>query len=73
MGAIGGLSAMASTDADDGSAGVWPFITLDGFQERGNNARFLSGAVYVSVNPVVDVENLLLWEKYAQSDVNVWM
>jgi hypothetical protein len=74
MAAIGGLSAMASAGAknDNGDA-AWPLVTLNAFQTRGNNARFLSGAIYVSICPVVRTENILEWEQYIVSDVNSWM
>lgn len=70
MSAVAGLAVTATVDGNYS----WPFVTLNAFQERASNARFLSGAIYLSINPIVNGnEELAAWEKYAQSDANSWM
>lgn len=51
----------------------WPYVTMPSFQERAGNVRSLSGAIYVSINPVIDKSELPVWESYVQSDANMWM
>ncbi len=51
----------------------WPFVTLPNFQERAGNVRSLSGAIYISINPIVQADELPLWESYVQSEANKWM
>ncbi len=82
--AVGGLAVMATVDAQNqvlnasltNSESVfvgWPFVTIDAFQERANNARSLSGSMYVSLNPIVQPNQLNEWEKFVQSNANSWM
>lgn len=52
---------------------AWPFVTLPNFQERGGNVRSLSGAIYVSINPIVTTEQLPYWESFVQGEANKWM
>jgi hypothetical protein len=68
MAAVAGLAITVTAEAEE-----WPFATIEGFQERANNARSLSGAIYVSVNPLVKVGQLDRWESYVQSSANSWM
>jgi hypothetical protein len=42
----------------------WPFLSLSSFQERSATARSLSGAVFVSLNPVVSDPQRADWEKF---------
>jgi hypothetical protein len=42
----------------------WPFVTLSSFQERSATARSLSGALFVSLNPVVKDTDRAEWEKF---------
>lgn len=51
----------------------WPFVTLPNFQERAGNVRSISGAIYVSINPIVSIEQLPFWEDYVQSEASSWM
>jgi len=74
MGAVGGLSTMITIDAlgDSGQAS-WPLVSVNGFHEKGLNARSLSGALYLSLSPVVARDDIFEWEQYVQSDANEWM
>jgi len=80
--AVSGLAVSATAHAEsihqlfDGKTQIpaaWPFVTLPYFQERAGNVRYLSGAIYVSINPIVTTEQLPFWESYVQSDANQWM
>ncbi len=82
--AIAGLAVTVTVDAHNkvGNASTvdtenlfsgWPFITIDAFQERATNARAQAGSIFVSLNPIVESDQLSAWEKYLQSDVNTWM
>ena len=87
MSAVSGLAVAATTHAQQmqlfyDSLGLtvatqfpvgWPFVTLPNFQEQAVNVKSLSGAIYVSVNPIVQTDELPLWESYVQSDANKWM
>lgn len=70
MSAVAGLAVAVSAEANS----TFPFVTLDAFQERATNARFLSGLTYLTINHIVrGAEELAEWERYVQSDVNSWM
>ena len=87
MSAVSGLAVAATTHQEQmtlfyNTLGVsvetafpvsWPFFTLPNFQERARNVKSLSGAIYVSVNPIVQTDQLPLWESFVQSDANKWM
>jgi hypothetical protein len=51
----------------------WPFRTLHNFKERAANARYLSGALSISVCPLVNVENREQWELYVNGPESAWM
>jgi type II secretory pathway pseudopilin PulG len=51
----------------------WPFITLQNFKERAANARYLSGALSISLCPLVNVENREQWELYVNGPESAWM
>ena len=73
MGAISGLAVAASAQSVDYNS-EWPFLTLSNFQQRAGNARTLSQALYVSLNPIVTEENRAKWEEYVLSNSNnYWM
>lgn len=87
MSAVSGLAVAATTSAEQmqlfySTVGVsveteypigWPFITLSDFQQRAGNVKSVSGAIYVSVNPIVSADEVPLWESYVQSDANKWI
>ena len=68
MSSVAGLAATVSVDGKG-----WPFVTEDAFQMRANNARLHSGAIYLSINPIVRATDLDAWESYVQSSANSWM
>ncbi len=80
--AVSGLVLLATANTpkqvENSSSGAesfsgWPFITVDMFQERAYNARSLAGSIYISINPIVQMDQLSAWEKYVQSAANSWM
>jgi len=75
MTAVAGLSTMITIDAvaQNGGQAPWPLVAIEGFHEKGLNARSLSGALYLSLSPVVARDDLMEWEEYVQSDANNWM
>lgn len=70
MSAVSGLAVAATTHAmqvkemtlQDGNDVDWPFVSLPNFQQTARNVRGLSGAIYVSINPIVERDQLPLWE-----------
>jgi hypothetical protein len=68
MSSVAGLAATLSVDGKG-----WPFVTEDAFPMRANNARLHSGALYLSINPIVRATDLDSWESYVQSPANSWM
>jgi hypothetical protein len=68
MSAVAGFAVSVSVEAD-----VWPFVTLDAFHMRARNIEFLSGADYITLNPIVQAADLVAWESYVLSPVNAWM
>lgn len=75
LSAVSGLAVMATSEARNRttSGTSWPFVKLDDFLEKATNARSLSGALYVSINPIVESEDLIAWERYVLSHANTWM
>ena len=88
MSAVSGLAVTATTHAESVlkirmarnatndqilTPAEWPFVTLPNFQQTAGNVRMFSGALYVSVNPVVDKDELPLWESYVEGEANQWM
>ncbi len=81
--AISGIAVTATVDAQNQLVNVsalntkgvseWPFITIDAFQERASNAIALAGSIFVSLNPLVQLDQLSDWQKYVESDVSSWM
>jgi hypothetical protein len=70
--AVSGLAVIATADAEDRGQ-EWPFVTLNAFQEKAKNARDLSGAIYISLNPIVQSDQLVDWEKFVLGGNNSWM
>ena len=74
MAAISGIAVAATADAlQTNATETWPFVTLTHFQERAGSARRMSGALYLSINPLVQSNQLSDWEQYVLSDANYWM
>lgn len=51
----------------------WPFVTLSSFQQRALTARVQSGALYVHINPVVELFETADWENFTTSKEAYWM
>jgi hypothetical protein len=63
MGAISSVGVAAIAHGVDHKRD-WPFLTLSSFQERSATARSLSGALFVSINPLVKETERDEWEKF---------
>ena len=72
MSSVSALAVAATADSI-GSNKTWPLFTMTNFQERAANARTQSGAIFVSINPLVEKDALSAWERYVLSDANSWM
>lgn len=72
MGAISGLGVQYSAYSTDND-GQWPMVTMSYFQQRAGNARLLSGALFLSVSPVVMPGYVKKWGEYVNSGNNSWM
>lgn len=62
----GGASAVdadAITTSTNGH--LWPFVTMDSFQERAASARILSNVLHMSLLPIVTEDNREAWEAYS--------
>lgn len=69
MGSISGLGVASSAHSVDHKSD-WPFVTLSNFQQRAGNARQLSGALQVSISPLVTHEQIEKWEMFVQDPTN---
>jgi hypothetical protein len=63
MGAISSVGVAATAHGIDHHR-AWPFVTLSYFQERAATARSLSGALSISINPLVTEVDRSEWEKH---------
>ena len=63
LGAISSVGVAAIAHGVDANQS-WPFLALSSFQERSATARSLSGAIFVSLNPVVSDPQRAEWEKF---------
>ena len=63
LGAISSVGVAAIAHGVDANQS-WPFLALSSFQERSATARSLSGAIFVSLNPVVKDPQRADWEKF---------
>ena len=68
MSAVAGFAVTISVEAE-----LWPFVTLDSFHVQARNVAFLSGADYITLNPLVQAADLAAWESYVLSPANAWM
>jgi len=69
MGAISGLGVANSAHSVDHKS-EWPFVTLSNFQQRAGNARHLSGALMVSISPLVQSHQLQEWDDFVNDPAN---
>ena len=63
LGAISSVGVAAIAHGVDNNQS-WPFLALSSFQERSATARSLSGAIFISLNPVVSDPQRADWEKF---------
>jgi hypothetical protein len=68
LSAVAGFAVTISLEAEG-----WPFVTLDSFHIQAGNVAFLSGADYITLNPIVQAADLAAWESYVLTPVNAWM
>jgi hypothetical protein len=73
MGAISGLGVAFAAHTGT-SESTWPYVTLPYFHQRALNVRDTSGALFVSISPLVPEGNLEEWNNWTQSTAeNEWM
>jgi hypothetical protein len=51
----------------------WPFHTMSSFQQRAATARQESGALFISINPIVTDDDRYGWEEYVARNNEKWM
>ena len=68
MSAVAGFAITISVEAE-----LWPFVTLDSFAMQARNVASLSGADYITLNPIVQAADIAAWESYVLTPVNAWM
>jgi type II secretory pathway pseudopilin PulG len=71
LGAISSVGVAAIAHGIDHSQS-WPFLTLSSFQERSSTARSSSGAIFISLNPLVSDPQRADWEKFVVENSG-WM
>jgi hypothetical protein len=63
-----------SQSSDSNNNASWPFVTLTAFEKHASVARLISGALYVSMEPLVSNNDRDDWEVYVTKDKNKkWM
>lgn len=73
LSSIAGLGVATIAHGVDHSR-EWPFVGLSSFQHRSMTVREQSGALYVQLNPVVQVDQRTEWETFVvQSNDTKWM
>ena len=78
MGSVSGLGSAYTSYGEDHSDhsgdAEWPFVSLNSFQQKASHARHLSGALLVSMNPIVEKKDFEAWDNYvAEPDHTAWM
>jgi hypothetical protein len=73
VGTISSIGVEAISHGMDRPDVRWPFITLSSFQQRLSTARILSGALYVTISPLVSDGERYEWEKYVVGEQSDWM
>ena len=72
--AVSSLGVAIIAHAADHETQFWPFVSLSSFQERSATARKQSLALYVHVNPRVDLDQREEWESFtAINPDSIWM
>lgn len=69
MANVATISAYDQSQSDPSNRS-WPFVTLTAFEKHASVARLISGALYVSMEPLVTNDERLEWEVYVTQDKN---
>lgn len=72
LAAISSLAVAAIAHGVDHSK-PWPFVPLSSFQQRSTTVRKLSGAFFLSINPIVSNRNRQRWEEYIVGEGGEWI
>ena len=72
LSSIAGLCTAATTDGISDEA-EWPFVTMPRFHERATNVRFTSGAMLLSIAPLVQHDLVEVWDEYVQGEKSNWI
>lgn len=67
MGAAASLTVAEVAYGQD-TAKTWPFVTLSSFQQRAATVKTLSGALFIGMNPIVDLSLRQKWQFYTNND-----
>jgi hypothetical protein len=70
LAAIGSLSVAVTLFARSHPNTIWPFVTLNDFQQRADDIRELSNSLFLSIVPVISEEERSAWEDYSVE--NIW-
>lgn len=78
MGSVAGLgvsyTSFGEHNLDSNGKSPWPFVTLDDFPPKARNALQLSGALMVSMSPIVQGPLFHEWNEYVvQPEKTEWM
>ena len=52
------------------TAKTWPFVTLSSFQQRAAAIKTLSGALFIGMNPIVELSLRQKWQFYTNNDLD---
>ena len=74
LSAISSLGVASIAHGVDHDSQRWPYVTLSSFQQRAYTARKQSLALYIHVNPRVELDQREEWESYTGTHPDsVWM
>ena len=74
LSAISSLGVAMIAHGRDHDTQRWPYVTLSSFQQRASTARKQSLALYIHVNPKVELDQREEWEHFTgTSSDSVWM
>jgi hypothetical protein len=73
---MGSISALGLTvtvhDSSTDHPVRWPFVTFSLFPERAASVQAISGAWFVSINPLITEEDRRQFETYAAMNKQIW-
>lgn len=74
LSAISSLGVAMIAHGRDHDSQFWPYVTLSSFQQRASTARKQSLALYIHVNPKVELDQREEWEHFVGTNPDsVWM